>query len=407
MPAPAFQPTGPRATATPPVMYSQKWSPAPSTTAVAPRHEQPPAGGAVGDRVSSQHRVLARVIRMWPYGDDAAAHPFADVVLGFALERELNAVAQERAKALPRAAHVTALLAGVQRRANRAVGVVDAAIGWRGWNRVAVVLPLPASWQGLVGCAEHKGKVKSGVRRRFEQLRAAHHVIDRSCARARKVLAGILGDQEQIVDDVLRPALELRAKVLALGGDPGGTRVEVALPSHVATKRHQKSGAESELFSPEHGRDHDVAAVAQAAVRAQADPLAQPVGHQHPLRLGQAQLPRRARVLYRGQRRGAGAAVVAGDEDVVGAGFRDARGDRANACLRNQLDADSRVRVHRLQVVDELRQVFDRIDVVVRRRRDELHSRLRMAQARDASVRDAWAVELGANELGATELARA
>src|SRR5947208_3735636 len=36
MPAPTFQPTGPSATATPPVMYSQKWSPAPSSTAIAP-----------------------------------------------------------------------------------------------------------------------------------------------------------------------------------------------------------------------------------------------------------------------------------------------------------------------------------------------------------------------------------
>ena len=36
MPAPRFQPTGPRTTMVPPVMYSQQWSPALSTTAVAP-----------------------------------------------------------------------------------------------------------------------------------------------------------------------------------------------------------------------------------------------------------------------------------------------------------------------------------------------------------------------------------
>src|ERR1044072_5660166 len=36
MPAPKFRPVGPRITARPPVMYSQPWSPTPSTTAPAP-----------------------------------------------------------------------------------------------------------------------------------------------------------------------------------------------------------------------------------------------------------------------------------------------------------------------------------------------------------------------------------
>ncbi len=36
MPAPKFRPVGPSTTTRPPVMYSQAWSPTPSTTAVAP-----------------------------------------------------------------------------------------------------------------------------------------------------------------------------------------------------------------------------------------------------------------------------------------------------------------------------------------------------------------------------------
>ena len=35
IPAQALRPTAPSTTTTPPVMYSQQWSPAPSTTAVA------------------------------------------------------------------------------------------------------------------------------------------------------------------------------------------------------------------------------------------------------------------------------------------------------------------------------------------------------------------------------------
>ena len=90
----------------------------------------------------------------------------------------------------------------------------------------------------------------------------------------------------------------------------------------------------------------------------------------------------RAGMGQRGQRRGAGAALVAGDGDVVGAGLRDARGDRADAHLGHQLDRDARRRIDVLQVVDQLRQILDRIDVVVRRRRDQADAGRRVAHAR-------------------------
>ena len=46
----------------------------------------------------------------------------------------------------------------------------------------------------------------------------------------------------------------------------------------------------------------------------------------------------------------------------------DAGGDRPDACLRNELDADVGVAVRVLQVVDQLGEILDRVDVVVRRR---------------------------------------
>ena len=107
------------------------------------------------------------------------------------------------------------------------------------------------------------------------------------------------------------------------------------------------------------------------AVRAQPDAPPQVVHHQHLLRLGQADLPGAAGVLDRRERAGAGAPVVAGDEDVVGVGFGHAGGDRANPALGHQLDPHLGPRVRRLQVVDQLGQVLDAVDVVVGRGRDQ------------------------------------
>ena len=82
-------------------------------------------------------------------------------------------------------------------------------------------------------------------------------------------------------------------------------------------------------------------------------------------------------------RRGACAAHAAGDQDDVCLGFGDTGGHCADARLRHELHTHPRVRIDLLQIIDQLRKVFDRIDVMVRRRRNERHARRGVAQLRD------------------------
>jgi hypothetical protein len=74
---------------------------------------------------------------------------------------------------------------------------------------------------------------------------------------------------------------------------------------------------------------------------------------------------------------------VPGDHDVVGVSFGDARGDRPHAQLRDQLHAHGGARIDALQVVNQLRQIFNAIDVVMGRRADQRDSGLCMPQTRD------------------------
>src|SRR4051812_17670972 len=94
---------------------------------------------------------------------------------------------------------------------------------------------------------------------------------------------------------------------------------------------------------------------------------------------GKTELPGNARVLDACQGRRAGAAIISTDEDNVSVCLCDTRGDGADANLSDQLDADAGTRVCVLQVVDQLREIFDGIDVVVRRRRDQSDARRRMS----------------------------
>jgi hypothetical protein len=101
------------------------------------------------------------------------------------------------------------------------------------------------------------------------------------------------------------------------------------------------------------------------------------------VRLGEAKLPRQAGILDAGPARGAGAAVVAGDEDVVGLGLGDTGGDDADADLGDELDGDTGARVGALEIVDELLEILDRVDVVVRWRGDETDTGRRVARLGD------------------------
>ena len=74
---------------------------------------------------------------------------------------------------------------------------------------------------------------------------------------------------------------------------------------------------------------------------------------------------------------------MTGNQDRVGLRLRHARRDRADAAARHELHADRRIGIDLLEVVDELREILDRVDVVMRRRADEHDARRRMPQFRD------------------------
>ena len=89
------------------------------------------------------------------------------------------------------------------------------------------------------------------------------------------------------------------------------------------------------------------------------------------LGLGKAKLQRQAGVPNGVARRGTRAAVMTADQDLVGSALGHTGGDGADAGLADQLDRHARTGVGVLKIEDQLRQVLDGVDVVVRRRRDQ------------------------------------
>ena len=236
---------------------------------------------------------------------------------------------------------------------------------------VAAALPADgaAGLLGDRGGAEDGLEIEAGVGADLlEQIGAAGGRGERGQAELGEQLADFGGEFVEEAHDVFGFAAEFGAEFGPLRGDAGGTGVEMTLARHVAAERDQDRGAEGEFVGAEESGDDDVARGAQAAVGAQTHAAAEAVVNEHLLRFGEAEFPGIAGILDARKRRGAGAAGVAGDHDVVGVGLGDAGGDGADAAAGDELDADGGARIDALQVVDQLGQIFDGVDVVVRRR---------------------------------------
>ena len=245
---------------------------------------------------------------------------------------------------------------------------------------------------GQLGHVEERRQVQAlrlpvvdGARRR-RALGVADGLLDGAEAQLGEDLADLLGDELEEVDDVLGLAGEPLAQHRVLGGDADRAGVQVADAHHDAAGDDERRGRETELLGAEQRGDDDVAAGLELAVGLHDDAVAQAVEQQGLLGLGEAELPGAARVLERGQRGGAGAAVVAGDQHDVRVRLGDTRGDRADADLGDQLHVDARLRVGVLEVVDQLGEVLDGVDVVVRRRGDQADARRRVPGLGDPRV---------------------
>ena len=219
-----------------------------------------------------------------------------------------------------------------------------------------------------------------------QALGVADHLVDGTEAQFGHDLAQLLGHEHHEVHHVLGLAGEAAAQLAVLRGDAHRAGVLLAIALHHAAHGHQRHGGEAELLGAEQRRHGHVAAAHELAVGLHDHAAAQAVAQQRLLGFGQADLERDACMIDGVARGRARAAVVAGDGDLVRAALRHAGGDGADARQRAQLHRHARIGVGVLQVENQLGQVLDGIDVVMRRRGDQAHARRGAANLGDPRV---------------------
>ena len=144
------------------------------------------------------------------------------------------------------------------------------------------------------------------------------------------MLAHILGQETEEVDQMQVTALETLHQFGVLRRHAHRAGVKVALADHLAAQHDQCAGGKSVLLGSEQRADDDIAARLELTVDLQRHLAAQIVQHERLLHLRQTYLGRQAGMLDRTHGAGARTAVTSADEDHVGLGLGDARGDGAD-----------------------------------------------------------------------------
>ena len=235
----------------------------------------------------------------------------------------------------------------------------------------------------------HLCRARSDMRGRSidrETVGTADHLVHGTEAELRHVLAHLLCDEAHEVHDVLRLAGEALAENVVLGSDTERTGILVADTHHHAAEADERGRREAILLRTEQCGDDDVTAGHQLTIGLELDAVTKPVLDQRMVRLRDAELPRKTRMVDRGHRCRTGTSIVAGHEDDLCTGLRNTTCDGADAVLRNELDGDRGTAVRVLQIIDQLRQILDAVDIVVRWWRNEGHTRSRETGLRDPRI---------------------
>ena len=105
------------------------------------------------------------------------------------------------------------------------------------------------------------------------------------------------------------------------------------------------------------------------------DAATQIVQHERLMCLRQSQLPWNACILNGGERRCPRTAGISANQNFIGVSLRNTRRDGPNPDFRHKLNGHGGIRIRVFQIEDELGQVLNGIDIMVRRRGNQLNSR--------------------------------
>ncbi len=172
----------------------------------------------------------------------------------------------------------------------------------------------------------------------------------------------------KIGDQVLRFSNEALPEFRILGGNTNRTGIQMAFAHHDTAQGNQRCGGKAEFLGTQQSGIYHIPAGFQLAVRLQDNPVAQVIDHKGLLNFRNTEFHGQSGIFDGTGRTGPGSSFTSADGNAVGMCFGNTGGNSSDSFFRNQFYIDPGPRVGAFQVKDQLGQVFDGIDIVMRRR---------------------------------------
>ncbi|MOA08525.1 hypothetical protein D3C78_1282990 [compost metagenome] len=194
------------------------------------------------------------------------------------------------------------------------------------------------------------------------------HFLQAAEAKLRHPFTQILGNKGHKVHDMLRIAGEVFAKLRILRCNTNRASIKLTYAHHDAAYSYKRRCREAVLLRSKQRCHCKVASGKHFTVRLNNDPVTQIVQHECLVRLCKSKLPWKPGVPDRALRRCACSAVITANQNNVCTTFSYTCRNRAYPCLRYKLHIDSGARVCIFQVKNQLSQILDGINIMMRRR---------------------------------------
>ena len=201
-----------------------------------------------------------------------------------------------------------------------------------------------------------------------QYLGTADHLVDSAEAEHRHIFTNFLRNEVHEVDNIFRLAVEILAQLRILCCHTHRAGIKITYTHHNAADSYQRCCCKAEFLRTQQSGDNNIASCHQLTVCFQCYTVTQIIQQQRLMRFHKSQLPRQSGMVDGSTRRSTGTAVITADKHNIGTGLNYAGSNRTYANLAYQLDADAGTRISILQVMNKLGQIFNRINIMMRRR---------------------------------------
>ena len=207
-----------------------------------------------------------------------------------------------------------------------------------------------------------------------QYLGTADHLVDSAEAEHRHIFTNLLRNEVHEVDNIFRLAVEIFAQLRILRCYAHRAGIKIAYTHHDAADSYQRCCCKAKFFRTQQSGDNNIASCHQLTVCFQCYTVTQIIQQQRLVCFHKSQLPRQSGMIDGSTRRSTGTAVITADKYNISAGLNYAGSNRTDADLAYQLDADAGTGISILQVVNQLSQIFNGIDIMMRRRRNQTNA---------------------------------